>query len=50
MVGTGWHRLRPTDPAPSSLVEELAQLAELREGGVLTEREFGRAKGLLLGL
>ena len=36
--------------APSSLVGELAQLAELREGGALTEQEFGLAKGLLLGL
>ena len=50
VVGTGWHRLRPPDPAPSSLVGELAQLAELREGGALTEREFSHAKGLLLGL
>ena len=50
MVVTPLKNLRPTDPAPSSLVGELAQLAKLREGGALTEREFGRAKGLLLGL
>jgi hypothetical protein len=36
-------------PAPSSIADELAKLAKLRDDGVLTDAEFASAKARLLG-
>ncbi|GAA1552150.1 SHOCT domain-containing protein [Dactylosporangium maewongense] len=39
----------PTTPRVASSADELAKLADLRQRGVLTDREYERAKASLLG-
>jgi hypothetical protein len=41
-------RATPVAAAPSSVADELAKLASLRDGGVLTEQEFAARKARLL--
>ena len=40
---------QPQAPAPVSMTEQLQQLAQLRESGILTDDEFQAAKAKILG-
>ncbi len=49
LKGLAWNRMRKRKAEPSGdLSSELKRLADLRDGGVLTEEEFRRAKGRLI--